>query len=293
MPFSFRRLQAHQKRTMKNILLISFLIFTSIQFGLAQDVSFKIIQVNEQRHTGHGENKISIIVAIDSLELDADHLVQVKDSILAVDNTGRVLEHFRGYPYGGYFQEDKELSIGFKAPRRDVTEIEKLEGILEYFTISEKLKSKVILHDFINHTNENLLAVLPPLKLILINYNEIKKVYGTEDYYPEIKRIHQEVGIGKTMEETDVFFSDMFYFQNNNPELELNFYIEDPDKIIHKITVYNGDGKPMSSNYSNSGNRYRIGLSKEPLPDWKLEIHVKTKAALKEIPFHFSNIKMP
>src|SRR5699024_7795821 len=115
------------------------------------------------------------------------------------------------------------------------------------------------------------------LKLILINYNSVKKVYGTDNYYPLIKRLQGEVGIGKTLEEADVFFSNMFYFQNNNPDLELNFYFEDPKEIIHKVIVYNGDGKQMSTNYSNSGNRYRIGLSEEPLPDWKLEIQIKTE----------------
>lgn len=278
---------------MKNILLISLTICLSKQLAFAQDASLKIMQVNEQRHTGDAENRMSIIVAVDNLKIDADHLIQIKESILIMDNTGTALTPFKNYPYGGYFQRDKELSIGFKAPRRDVTEIEKIEGTLEYFTISEENKSKVILPNFINHTNENLLAGSPPLKLILINYNEMKKVYGTDDYYPEIKRIQQEVGIGKTIEETDVFFSDLFYFQNNNPDLELNFYIEDPDKIIHKLTVYNSNGKKMSNTYSNSGNRYRISLSEEPLPDWKLEIHIKTKAAIKEIPFQFNNIKLP
>lgn len=265
----------------------------SIQLTVAQDVSMKIIQVNEQRHTGDAENRMSIIVAIDSLKIDADHLVQIKGSPLILDNTGAVLPPFKNYPYGGYFQRDPELSIGFKAPRRDATAIEKIEGILEYFTISEECKSKVVLPNFINQTNKNLLVDSPPLKLILINYKEMKKAYGTDHYYPEIKRIQQEVGIGKTMEEADIFFSEMFYFENNNPELDLNFYIEDPDKTIHKLTVYNANGKQMSTNYSNSGNRYRISLSEEPLPDWKLEIHIKTKAAIKEIPFQFQNIKLP
>ena len=278
---------------MKHILLISLLLCTSIQPAFTQDASLKFMQVNEQRHTGDAENRMSIIVAVDSLKIDADHLVQIKGSPLIIDNTGAVLAPFKNYPYGGYFQRDPELSIGFKAPRRDVTEIEKIIGTVEYFTISEEYKSKVVLPNFINHTNENLLASSPSLKLILINYNAIKKAYGTDDYYPEIKRMQQEIGIGKTMKEADIFFSDMFYFQNNNPELDLNFYIQDPDKIIHKLTVYNGNGKQMSTNYSNSGNRYRISLSEEPLPDWKLEIHVKTKAAIKEIPFQFNNIKLP
>lgn len=278
---------------MKNILLVCLLICTTIQLGFGQDVSLKILQVNEQRHTSDAKNVMNIIVAIDSLELDTEHLIQVKDSIIIVDNTGTELKEFRNYPYGGYFQRDKELRIGFEAPRRDVTAIEKIEGILEYFTISEEYKSKVVLPNFINQTNKNLLADTSPLKLILINYNAVKKVIGTDDYYPEIKRLHKEVGIGKTVEEADAFFNSMFYLHNDNPELDLNFYIEDSDKIIHKITVYNGDGKQMSTSYSNSGNRYRIGLSEEPLPDWKLEIHIKTEAAIKEIPFQFQNIKLP
>lgn len=278
---------------MKNILLTFLLISITVQRGYAQEASLKILQVNEQRHTSDAKNRMHIIVAIDSLELDTEHLVQVKDSIIIIDNTGTALKEFRNYPYGGYFQRDKELRIAFEAPRRDVTSIEKIEGVLEYFTISEEYKSKVVLPNFISQTNKNLLVDSPPLKLILINYNAVKKVIETDDYYPEIKRLHKEVGIGKTVEEADAFFNSMFYLHNDNPELDLNFYIEDPDQIIHKLTVYNGEGKPMNTNYSNSGNRYRIGLSEEPLPDWKLEIHIKTEAAIKEIPFQFQNIKLP
>lgn len=265
----------------------------SNQLAFAQDASLKIVQVNEQRHTGDVENRMSIIVEVESLKIDADHLIQIKGSPLIIDNTGTVLAPFKNYPYGGYFQSDKEISIGFKAPRRDVTEIKKIQGTLEYFTISEANKSKVISPNFINQPNENLLVGTPPLKLVLIDYNEMKKVYGTDNYYPEIKRIQQQVGIGKTIEETDVFFRDLFYFQNNNSVQDLNFYIEDPDKIIHKLAVYNAYGKKMNVTYSNSGNHYRISLSEEPLPDWKLEIQLKTKAAIKEIPFQFNTIKLP
>lgn len=278
---------------MKKILLICLLTCTSIQFGFGQDASLKIIQVNEQRHTGDSKNRMHIIVGIENLKLDAEHLIKIKDSIVILDNSGTKLNVFSNYPSGGYFQRDNEISIGFEAPRRDVTAIDKIEGILEYFTISEKLKSKLILPNFINQTHKNLLSDVASLKLILINYNSVKKVYDTDNYYPLIKRLHGEVGIGKTLEEADVFFSNMFYFQNNNPNLELNFYFEDPKEIIHKILVYNSEGKQMSTNYSNSGNRYRIGLSEEPLPDWKLEIQLKTNQALKEIPFQFQNIKLP
>src|SRR5690606_5293394 len=121
---------------MINILLLSLLVCMSNQLAFAQDASLKIVQVNEQRHTGDVENRMSIIVAVESLKIDADHLIQIKGSPLIIDNTGTVLAPFKNYPYGGYFQSDKEISIGYKAPRRNDNGNKKIRGTMETLTIA-------------------------------------------------------------------------------------------------------------------------------------------------------------
>ncbi|UGU15039.1 hypothetical protein LS482_15275 [Sinomicrobium kalidii] len=274
--------------------LIILLICLSSSPVFAQDLNLQLNGVGEQRYITDKQSRITLQTKVEGLKIDKNHQIQIQKITTAVDNTGYSLRWLTGYPYGGYFQKDDHLPIAFSAPGRQATEIEKIEGVLQYFTISEDKKSKVTIANITERKNENLLkGIHPDIRLIQIDVDSLKKLSdeSNKDYDAAVGDLHRKSGIGRSKQDALHIVNYMLW--NAKPGHDLVFYVEDKNKELYRLEIYDDKGKKVSTSYSHGREQYRVGCDEPLQPDYTLRIIVKNEDAIEELPFQLKNIKLP
>lgn len=271
--------------------LILLIICLSGQIAFSQDVRVLVNGIEEKRYIDDRQGQLRLLTTIADLKLDASHLVKIKEITHAVDDKGTSLKALNG---PGSYGASPEVAITLRLPARQASELKKVEGVLQYFTLSEEKKSKLVIRDFINRKNENLLAGFHPnVKLILIDTSSSRNLekLNPDDYHAEMERFHNEVGIGKSLEEAQSFFRYMLW--EFTPLKGLYLYLEDRHDELYKINVYDGAGRKVNSSYSYGGNMYQLGFEEKPTPDWTLEVLVENEEVIKELKFSLENVDLP
>lgn len=279
---------------MRMISTILLFICLNSQIAFSQDARLLVKGIEEKRYVDERLGQLRLFTTIADLKVDASHLVKIKEITHALDDNGNSLKPLENSDSEVGYNESGEIAITLGLPSRKASKLAKVEGVLQYFTLSEEKKSKVVIDDFINRRNENLLADFhPDVKLILIEADRIWTLEKSseDEYHAELERLHNKVGIGKSMEEAKRFFNNMLW--GFAPTKGLYFYLEETIDELYKIDVYNGEGKKINSSYSYGGNMYKLGFEEEPGSDWKLEIIVENKDSVEELKFRLENIDLP
>lgn len=280
--------------SMRLASVILLLICLSGKITFSQDVRLLVNGVEEQRYIDDRQGQLRLLTMIADLKVDAGHLVKIKEITHAVDDKGTSLKRLDGPYFEGAYNDSPKIAITLGRPRRQASKLKKVEGVLRYFTLSREKKSKVVIHDFINRRNENLLAGFHPnVKLMLTEAGSISELAKSnpDDYTVEIERLHKEVGIGKSIAEAESFFRYMLW--EFEPPKGLYFYLEDTHDELYKINVYDGEGEKINPSYSYGGNMYKLGFEEKPSPDWTLEILVENEDVIKDLKFSLENVDLP
>lgn len=275
-----------------SVVLLLFCLSGKIAFS--QDVRLLVNGIEEQRYIDDRQGQLRLLTTIADLKVDTSHLVKVKEITHAEDDKGTSLKSLDGPYFEAGYHDSPKMAITLGLPRRQASQLKKVEGVLQYFTLSGEKKSKVVVHDFINRRNENLLAGFHPnVKLILVEADSISNLAKSkpDGYSAEIERLHKEAGIGKSMAEAQSFFRYMLWAFE--PPKGLYFYLEDTHDELYKINVYDGEGEKINPTYSYGGNMYELSFEEKPTPDWTLEILVENENTVKELKFSLENIDLP
>ena len=280
--------------------LIAILCCFIPQIILAQQAELVLKGVEETRSIHYMEkNKLELITELTGIEVDDDHQIRLKE-INGVDNLGNQLEFIGGYPYpNDYFTKQKEILIGFESPIRKVHSIS-VKGVIEYLTISEELQSKISFINLQQHYHKNLLAgVSAQFKLVLIDLEGLGRLKEEDQaaYHKKVKEIHKKAGVRASLEEAKEYLNsaveDYIYNKKVGQKPYLYFYNEDPNKELVEIKIFDNTGtETIQSAYSNQ-HTYSLSLEKPLTSKTQLQIIVKNKKAVKEIPFQLESIELP
>ncbi|MGS2760923.1 hypothetical protein [Sinomicrobium sp. M5D2P9] len=280
---------------MKTTFLIAIVYCFIPQVLLAQQEELVLRGTEEKRNIGFWPSKLELTTELTGIEVDEKHQVSVS-KINAVDNLGNTLKPIAGYPYPtNYFTKDNEIVIGIEPPIRKAKSVS-IEGTIEYFTISEALKSKLNITSLQQHYHKNLLTGISGCKLVLIDIKGLSKLKEDEAaYIKKVKEIHKNAGVGYDVDVAkrylDKAVNDYSYWDGDFSKL-LHFYREDPNDAIVEIKVYK-NGENLFNGTSTYSDTYTYSLKESLVPETELRIKVKSENAVKEIPFQLKNITLP
>lgn len=281
---------------MKTRFLIAFLHCLISQIMLAQQVELLLKGTEESRNISFWPSKLELTTELTGIEVDENHQVGLKE-ITAVDNLGNRLKPMVGYPYPtNYFAKNNEIVIGIEPPVRKAHKIT-VEGIIEYFTLSEELRSKLSFTNLGQQYHKNLLAGIGSCKLVLIDLEDLSKLKENDEtaYNKKVKEIHKKAGVGININEAKRYIDRaVLDFNSWDGEVSkvLHFYRKDPNENIVEIKVYR-DGESLFNGTFSNNSTYSYSLTERLNPEMRLQIIVKNENAVKEIPFQLKNISLP
>ncbi|SJN36325.1 hypothetical protein FM107_08815 [Sphingobacterium sp. JB170] len=250
----------------------------------------------EQRNIGFWPSKLELTTELTGVKVDQSHQISIKE-IRAVDNLDNPLEMIAGYPYPtDYFTKQNEVVIGIKPPARNAVSIS-VQGVIEYFTVSEALKSELNFSNLQQHYHENLLKGISGCKLVLIDLQGLGTLQANDEtgYLKKIKEIHKKAGVGNDVEDAKVYLdkviSDYSYW-GGDASKRLHFYKDDPNDAVVEVEIFK-DGKKLTNGASAYGDSYSIPIDESLTPEMRMHIIVKTNDAIQEIPFQFVDVTLP
>lgn len=289
-------LEIDKHKQMKISLLIAVLYIFSSRLLLAQQGELVLKGTEEQRNIGFWPSKLELTTELIGVKVDQSHQISIKE-IRAVDNLSNPLEMIAGYPYPrDYFTNQKEIVIGITPPAREAESIS-VTGVIEYFTVSEALKSELNLTNLQQYYHQNLLKGINGCKLVLIDLRGLSKMQKNDEtgYLKKVKEIHQNAGVGDDVDDAKLYLdkavSDYNYWGGDASKL-LHFYREDPNDAVVEVKIWK-DGKTLTNGSSNYGDSYSFSIEESLTPEMRMQIIVKTGDAIQEIPFQFVDVRLP
>ncbi|WP_157243463.1 hypothetical protein [Algoriphagus resistens] len=267
-----------------------------------QDIKEERLHGQTQRSTSDSISKITFTTAVNGIKLDEYHLIKL-GRIQVIDDTGKSLEEIKDVFYNNeVYHKDKRMEFTVKAPVRQATKIKMVEGILLYFTPTQANKGKVIIRDFLQRKDENLLADSYPeieLKLMdnekLINMQEeMQKMVDKE-----VEKRKKEGTISEEeQQEIDYareFIEDIMGMVNGSSKrATLTFQLNQPlDQAFYRISIFNENDTKISSGYYSIDTIYQFYLSEAPTKNCYIEILMENENAVKELPFQFLDVVLP
>ncbi|WP_157243462.1 hypothetical protein [Algoriphagus resistens] len=282
---------------MKTIFVLAIVCHFIPLMLLAQGAELVLKGSDEKRHIGFLPSNLEFTTELTGIEVDENHQVSLKE-ITAVDDLGNWLKPIGRYPSPtNYFTQHNEMVIGIEPPVRQAKSVS-LQGVLEYFTISEELQSKLNLKNLQQRYHINLLPEKQiRSKLVLIDLQGLQTLKEEDEasYYQKIKEIHLNAGVGTDLDDAERYLDKAlhdFTLWTSDPSKLLHFYRWDPEDNIVEIKVFR-DGENLFDGTYYSNNTYTCSLLKDVDPETELRILVKNEDAIKEIPFGFENIILP
>src|SRR5690606_30840270 len=244
---------------------------------------------------------ITLTAMVNGITLDENHLIKLKE-IKAVDNKSNPLTLLRSsFYYDNSYRSDKKLEIKLEAPARSATKID-IQGRLLYFNPTEKNKGKVIIHDVLSRPGQNLLAgIYPNSELVYIDTEELINLKAKMERLidSEVEKRKKEVGEiskeeKKEIEYTRQLFNDMFDLSNNGYAYTITFQSNKNIKDAYfSFTIFNAEGKSISSGYSSADNLYQFHLIEPPTKGCYIQIINEVDSATTELKFDLKNIILP
>lgn len=295
---------------MKSSRVVLFLIVGILSCGAwAQDFNLFLERIDEDRNYGKSRilfhpdsvSTITLTTMANGITLDKNHLIKLKE-VKAKDNKSNTLALISNnyYNYNRY-QEGKKLEIKLEAPARNATNID-VQGSLLYFNPTEKNKGKVIIRNVLDRPGKNLLNnIYPEAELIYIDTDELINLKAQMEKLinSEVEKRKKEVGeISQEelmeIELTRQLFNDMFDISNNRFAYTITFQTNEQIKdAYYSFSIFNTQGKLISSGYSSVNNLYQFHLSEPPTEGCYIQLIKEVDSAIKELKFNLKNILLP
>lgn len=288
-------------KCLKQIILLTSLIAFSASL-YSQKVNVTANSIKETRSTEDRDNELEIEVSIKGIKIDENNLIRVKEFTKVQDDEGLELQKKKSF-FGSSeeFQSKNTIKLTFETPSRSATMIPKIEGVLEYFTPSTDTGGKVVIDRPISKMNTRIVSDEATGVLVdFTNKQEIdnyKKKYR-KDMEVALDSLKEEGELAGTLGEVAVGFLDAFEgvfsgFGSMGGDHSFYFKVEDPKEKLVEINIYNEEDKLMSNGTSKYGTIQIKSFKNEPNDEWRIEVILKNKDAVKEIPFTISNIVLP
>lgn len=265
--------------------------------GFSQEVNVMVTDIREERALDQYYSGIELTLKLNGITVDENRRVKIGKITKAVDNLGNTLSE-KTSSFGQDYKDRNEVSFKLTAPLRNATELSTVEGVISYFSPTVENKGKVEVTKPLDRYNSNFLkGADPSVKLILIDEEGLKKMKSENEatFNKEMERLKKENAIEEKVEGLMSGFKDFFdgLFNSGSYGSALNFYVEDPEKKIVSINVYDEKGTKVSNGYFSSGSQMSITLNEEPKNTWRVDVLLENPKALKEYKFKLNNVFLP
>lgn len=265
--------------------------------GYAQAINVLVTDIREERALDQYYSGIELTIKINGIQIDENRRVKVSKITSAVDNLGNTLEE-KVSSFGYDFKDRNEVSFKLNAPLRSATQLNTVEGVIHYYMPTLENKGKVEVANPLDKYNTNFLkGITTDAKLILIDEEALKKLKSENEtaFNKEMDKLKKDNAIEEKMGGLITGFKDFFdgLFNYGSYGPALNFYVEDPEKKIVAINVYNESGEKVSNGYFSSGNQVTISLNEELKNSWKVNVLMENEKAMKEYKFKLTNVFLP
>jgi hypothetical protein len=280
---------------MKTLLSLFTLLFSGI--AQAQEINALVTDIREERALDQYYSSLELTVKINGIQVDENRRVKVNKITSAVDNLGNKLEE-KSNSFGNDYKDRNEVTFKLNSPLRSATKLNTVEGILSYYTPTLENGGKIEISKPLDKYNKDFLkGVGSTAKLILIDEESLKKLKDENeaDFNKEMDKLKKENAIEEKMGGLITGFKDFFegLFNYGSSGPSLNFYVQDPEKKIVSINVYNETGEKVSNGYFTSGTQMTITLNEEPKNSWKVSVLLENEKALKKYNFKLTNVFLP
>lgn len=275
----------------------------------SQDFNLFLQSIDDDRYSGESRimyhpdsiSTITLTAMVNGITLDENHLIKLKE-VKAVDDKSNSLALISSnFYYDNRYQDDKKLEIKLEAPARNAIKID-IQGSLLYFNPTEKNKGKVIIRNVLNRPGKNLLdGIYPNSELLYLGTEELinLKVKMEKLIDTEVEKRKNEVGEiskkeKKEIEYTRQLFNDMFDLSNNRFGHTITFQSnKNINDAYYRFTIFNAEGKSISSGYSSVNNVYQFHLIEPPTKGCYIQIINDVDPATTELKFDLKNIILP
>ncbi|HCV82233.1 hypothetical protein [Zunongwangia profunda] len=280
------------KKICRLIIFITILLFGIIPPAFSQGVNLNAIE--EFRYKGSKEILLRLKMEVENFEEDGLHFLRVQKVNSAIDDTGNSLGWHNGYPNEGQWGRSRYFNFNFQAPSREAISLKKLSAVIEHFTVSKEKNSLLSIENLMQKKEIDFLADLgEETKLILLNFEKLKELRDRPGYKPYIENLHEDLGMGNTLEEATRFVEKLFYFSYEDLESHLFFYKKDPENRIFRLYVFNGEGEKINTGYSYAKEKIVLYLAEAPDENTRLEIMYEHPDAIDKMELNLNNIALP
>ena len=294
---------------MNNRLILIILFCFSGTTALSQELNLFLQEIKEERFKGKTHrsrsdsiSKIMFTTAVNGIALDDYHLVKLGE-LKVTDNTGKPLKEIKGTFYKNHiYTKAKRFEIIVEASARQVTKIKTFEGSLLYFTPTESNNGKLIIRNFFNQKNKNLLAErYPEIELRLLDTDKLidlqEKTQKMIDEEVEKRKKEDPISDAELQEikKTRQLLSDITRLNDNRAtHNRLTFQSNKPlNEAFFRFSIFNENDEKINTGYTSVNNIYQIYLKEQPTKNCYIEILIESEKAIKELPFQFNNIVLP
>ena len=281
---------------MKTFFFIFIVLLVNTN-GFSQNINVLVTDIREERTLDQHYSALELTVKINGILIDENRQVKVSKITSAVDNLGNALEE-KVSSFGYDFKDRNEVSFKLNAPLRSATQLNTIEGVIQYYVPTLENKGKVEIANPLDKYNTDLLkGITTDAKIILIDDEGLKKLRSENEaaFNQEMDKLKKDNAIeekmGGLLTGFKDFFDGLFNYGSYGPSL--NFYVEDTEEKIIAINVYNDKGEKVSNGYFSSGNQMTITLNDDPKDSWKIAILMENEKALKEYKFKLTNVFLP
>ncbi len=280
---------------MKTLLCFFAMLLAGV--GYAQVINVLVTDIREERTLDQYYSGIELTIKINGIQIDENRRVKVGKITHAIDNLGNTLEE-KTSSFGYDYKDRNEVSFKLNAPLRSATHLNTVEGTINYYNPTVENKGKIEVKKPLDKYNTDFLkGVTTEAKLILIDEESLKKLKSENEaaFNKEMDKLKKDNAIEEKMGGLVTGFKDFFegLFNYGSYGSSLNFYVDDPEKKIVAINVFNEKGEKVSNGYFSSGNQMTITLNEEPKNTWKVDVLLENEKALKEYKFKLTNVFLP
>lgn len=286
------------------ILLYSIMaIVSQIARSQNNDINIYVTKTKLYKPFDKAYKIFELSLKVKDLKIDANHLVQIKNSVKAVTDTGKELEQIPIFMDDDFINTNN-LKIAFKKTPEQSKSIDLLQGTIAYFQVSEKNNSLFTINDILHKYHINLLKRSPlKLKLVLINETHFLNLRwkNLKAYAKTLQDLKEKEKIGDSI---DDFFKQLFseaplldqpfedYYKEN-----LVFYIEDKENLFFDIQIVNNQAERVDTGYSIIPSDHKLIVSlkkgvKSLDKNLTVKIKLKTPASIRELKFMVTDIKL-
>lgn len=278
-----------------NIYWICFFLLCS-NIIRSQSVQLFPTKVREHRTLDPKKSFIEIDFTTIGLRVNKNKQIKLGEKVLAVDSQGKELEMQKS-SFGNGYDERGNVSIKLDVPSREAQSIESIKGVLKYYQPTETNGGKVIVKNYLERVNTNLLkGVDDKIVLLLIDKSTLEEKLKENDKEidQQIDRVKDSLLVNsKELELLRQVIQSFGSTIGSGSKKQLNFYAEGESKRIISVNVYDKEGKKMNYSSMRMNRAWNLRLSEEMQRGWTIEILIENEAALKEIEFIVKNILLP